>query len=258
MKKIVTFGIILAAGKGSRMECNKVNKTSLSFAGKPLIIYAVDALDQINEQIFVVIGSFANSVKEKITQFFPLSKKISFILQKKRLGTGHALKVAYQQIKKMSQHPDYLFLGYGDHMMFYKQPTFKKLLKSCYQNKASLSLVTTIVTNPNGMGRIMRDNNNNFVKIIEEKNANINEKKIKEINAGLYCLNWSFLTKNLNKIKKNKISGEYYVTDLVEIAQKQNLIIKTVQIDYSEVGIGINTKEELSQSQALFKIIQQQ
>jgi bifunctional UDP-N-acetylglucosamine pyrophosphorylase/glucosamine-1-phosphate N-acetyltransferase len=254
MKKQKKIGIILAAGKGSRMECKSENKTSLSFAGKPLVSYAIDLFDKTCQEILVVVGFSAESVRNKVNKFHQkISKKISFVNQKERLGTGHALLKACQKIEENQINPDYVFLGYGDHMMFYQQETVNKLLNACQNKKSCLSLITTKVKNPFGMGRIIRDEDGIFQRITEEKNTNESEKKINEINAGFYCFSWNFLKKNISKLAKNPKTQEYYATDLVEIAKKMNLNVYALEIPYQEVGIGINTREDFQNSEKLFK-----
>lgn len=256
MKKQKILGVILAAGKGSRMKCKNENKTSLSFAGRALVSYAVDLFAQVCRNIFVVVGFSPESVKNKINEFNQDSlEKIDFVEQKRRLGTGHALAKACQKILKQKIQPDYVLLGYGDHMMFYKKATVFQLLSICQKQQSCLSLITTKVQNPFGMGRIIRNNDGVFQKIVEQKNANKDEEKINEVNAGLYCFEWKFLKENINKLEKNEKTQEYYATDLIEIGKKLGFNVSALEVPYQEVGIGVNTKQDFETSEKLFKKI---
>lgn len=245
----MTAGIILAAGTGSRMGLSNRNKVSLNFAGKPLVRHAVELLTNIAHPIVVVVGSHKESVEKVLTQ-----TNVMFSHQEQQLGTGHAVKVGLTQIP---QDTNAVIVGYGDHMMFYHQKTLMQLLELQNKNDAAASLVTTVVKNPTGYGRIIRNSNNEVEGIIEEKDATNSQKEICEINAGLYVFNYEFLRQNLDSIQKSEISNEYYLTDLIKIAIQQGKKVVGVKVSYEEVGIGINKPEELTKSQKLYANIKE-
>ena len=181
------IGIILAAGKGKRMNSKNTNKTALQFNGKKLIDYGIDLLKDITSEIVLVVGAYAESVKKSV-----LDKSVVFARQTKRLGTGHAVKCALRVIKT---NPDIVLLGYGDHMMFYSKELINKLIQLHKEKNAVVSLISTTVHDPTGWGRIIRNADGFVDRIVEQKDASESEKKVKEVNAGFYCFDFKFLKK---------------------------------------------------------------
>ncbi|MCS6956410.1 MAG: sugar phosphate nucleotidyltransferase [Patescibacteria group bacterium] len=244
------IGIILAAGKGTRLKSKKTNKVTLPFLNKPLVLYAVDLMEKIAKKTIVVIGAFHQSVKEALK-----NKKVIYAYQKKRLGTGHAVKVALDKIDSLKLKPNLILVGYGDHTMFYRKQDIEKLINEHLRNKAAMSLITT-KSNENEKlhwGYIIRDKNNNVVDSVEYKDASDDiKRKINELNAGFYCFDFEFLKNNIKKIPKSLVSGEYYINSLVNIASKNNLKILGIEVPFSSVGIGVNTKEEFEESQKIY------
>ncbi|MCX7956248.1 MAG: sugar phosphate nucleotidyltransferase [Patescibacteria group bacterium] len=244
------IGIILAAGKGTRLKSKKTNKVTLPFLNKPLVLYAVDLMEKITKKTIVVVGAFHQSVKEALK-----NKKVLYAYQKKRLGTGHAVKVALDKIDSLKLKPNLILVGYGDHTMFYKKQDIEKLINEHIKNKAAMSLITT-KSNENEKlhwGYIIRDKNNNVTDSVEYKDASDDiKRKINELNAGFYCFDFKFLKNNIKKIPKSLVSGEYYINSLVNIASKNNLKILGIEVPFSSVGIGVNTKEEFEESQKIY------
>ncbi len=242
-------GIILAAGKGTRMKSKDKNKVTIPFLSKPLIVYSVELMKQLADRVIVVIGAFHESVKKALSDF-----KVDFAYQKKRLGTGHATMIGIKKVIQLGLKPDVVLVGYGDHTMFYKKESIKKLIEIHKKKKSAVSLITTIYKKPEKLkwGRIIRDKTNQIVKIIEEKDATPKEKRITELNAGFYCFDFDFLKNNLKKIKKSPVSKEYYINDLINLAHNQNKRISSLTLDFLEVGIGINNPYELEESEKLY------
>lgn len=246
----MTIGIILAAGKGTRLNCEKTNKTALKFENKPLICYGADLFAQTTDKTFVVVGAFSESVKQALADY-----QVEFVEQKKQLGTGHAVKVAVDYIKLLNLKPDTVLVGYADHMMFYPQKVVKDLIKLHQEKQAACSIITTKYHNPNKLawGRILRDKNGLVKKIVEHKDASPKERKIKELNAGFYCFDWQFLAKNIDKIEKSSVTGEYYLPEMIKITNQYNLPVAAHMIRFRYVGIGINTKKQLKESQKIYQ-----
>lgn len=241
-------GIILAGGKGTRINSKKINKVVIPFDGKPMIVYGVELFKEICNSIILVVGAYAQSVKDIFKK-----EKLIYVHQRKRLGTGHAAKVGLTGLKKNS--PSLVLIGYGDHLMFYKKKTIKQLINLHKNQKAVVSLISAIYKNPDELawGRIIRDKKGNVLDIVEQKDATPEQRKIKELNAGFYCFDYKFVKNNIGKIKKSPVSGEYYLTDIVKIAAGKNKKVAALKVPFSEVGIGVNRIEELQESQKLFK-----
>src|SRR3989344_3624986 len=242
-------GIILAAGKGTRLRVKGKNKVTLPFLYKPMVIYGVELLEEITSEVIVVVGAFAQSVKEVLHDH-----KVIYTYQKKRLGTAHAVKIALKELHKRKFSPTCVIVGYGDHTMFYKKGTVIELLKLHKKENAEISLLTTESEHPNELawGRIIRGPDGLIKGIIEQKDADEKIRKIKEVNPGFYCFNFDFLERNISKIIKSQLSKEYYLTDLIAIANEQRKKVVGLRIPFKGVGIGINRYSELEESQRLY------
>jgi bifunctional UDP-N-acetylglucosamine pyrophosphorylase/glucosamine-1-phosphate N-acetyltransferase len=245
-------GIILAAGQGKRLNCQDKNKTSLDFVGKPLVTYGVDLFSSVAEHTVVVVGAFAESVKSALSDY-----PVIYAYQSERLGTGHAVQIAFDAIEQNHLHPDLVLVGYGDHMMFYTPKIVNDLINNHKKSNSAISLISTKLKNPDNYawGRIVRDTKGHVLKIVEQKDATQDERRIEESNAGFYCFNYNFLSENLTKLTKSPVSNEYYLTDLIEMANQQHLKVSAHLVPFQYVGIGINTPDQLEQSRDLFKTL---
>ena len=240
-----TIGIILAAGKGKRMKSKNVNKTALRFNGKSLVSYGVDLFAKTVDKTIVVVGAYSQSVRETLKD-----NDVLFAEQKQRLGTGHAVKIALQEIKNLN--PEMVLVGYGDHMMYYSTQLVNDLMARHTEKNATITLVSTIYDDPKGLGRIVRNQDGDVERIVEEKDATDIERQIKEINAGFYCFDYKFLEKNIKILKRSVVSGEYYLTDLIQMAKVQNLKVVPLMVPFKDVGIGVNTPDQLEESKELY------
>jgi bifunctional UDP-N-acetylglucosamine pyrophosphorylase/glucosamine-1-phosphate N-acetyltransferase len=243
--------IVLAAGRGTRLNSNTINKVALPFRGKPIIEYAVDVMEAVAEPVVVVVGAFAESVKD-VLKGHPA---VVFAMQDEQLGTGHAARVGFEALEP--NLVDSVFIGYGDHMMFYKPDTILNLRDTHVSTHADLSLLTTIADDPESLawGHIIRDKNGKVDGIVEHKDATEEQKHIKEVNPGFYLCSTAFLRESLPNLHKSETTGEYYLTELIQIAVKRRLTVNGVAVPFQEVGIGINRKEELEQSQKLHETV---
>jgi bifunctional UDP-N-acetylglucosamine pyrophosphorylase/glucosamine-1-phosphate N-acetyltransferase len=241
--------IILAAGKGTRINSKDKNKVAYHFLSKPMVVYGVELFAKFSEPLIVVVGAFAESVKEALKDY----PEVIFVNQKEQLGTGHAVKVALRKLEK--KPPKLVLVGMGDHMMFYKQKTIEKLITTHLKEKATITFITTHYDKPDELawGRVERDKNRVVRDIVEQKDATEKQRKIKEVNAGLYCFNYKFLRLHIDEIKKSPVTGEYYLTDIILRAFKNYKRVIGMPVRFREVGIGVNRADELEKSQSLFK-----
>lgn len=237
-----TIAIVLAAGKGKRMGLNGKNKVTCQIGGEPLIIKSLRLLNNSGlKNIIVVVGHAKNSVTNL------LDNQIKTALQRKRLGTGHAVKVALKQLSKEYQH---ILVLYGDDSFLYTPTVLHQLFQHFTQTNPAFVFLTTEVDNPFGLGRILRDGQGKVIGIVEEKNASEEQRKIKEINSACYIFKKDFLTKYINKIPKNPLKGEYYLTDLVQIAVENHEPVEALNIKNLR-WCGVNTPEELQKAEQL-------
>lgn len=234
--------IILAGGKGKRMNAKVRNKVTYEVAGKPIITRILEKLNAANlKDIIVVVGHAKNSV----TSLLPQTVKIA--TQTRRLGTGHATKSAINKIPANAQN---VLVLYGDDAFWYNPQNFEDLVNLHTTSNADVTFCTTNVENPTGLGRILRDTKAQVIGIVEEKNATEKQRQIKEINLGGFMFKKDFLTKNIGKLPKNELTGEYYLTDMIDAAVKQNRKIETLNLK-NFTWRGINTPDELKAAEQL-------
>lgn len=232
--------IVLAAGKGSRMKSKDQNKVTLMLADKPMIVHSVQLLETLDIHPVVIVVGFA---KKSVMDI--LGERVYFAEQKKRLGTAHAALKGLEIIKKHDVS-DVLIIQ-GDDSAFYKPALIKKLIIKHTGDNAALTFLTIEKDNPSGLGRVVRDRAGKLLKIVEEKDATEEERNIREINPACYMFSVSFLQKYLRKIKKSSVTGEYYLTSIIDLAIDHKEKVETVKAG-NMVWRGVNTKEELEEA----------
>lgn len=237
-----TTAVILAAGRGTRMKAKKKNKVAFKLGGTPMITRAVRSLKKAGiGSIVVVVGFQSDSVKQA------LEGSVSYAVQENQLGTGDALKSALPMIPTGVSS---VLSVYGDDSAFYPPELYQEMVEKRLRDNVPLLFLTIHKDDPTGLGRIVRDSNGKVTKIVEEKVATDEEKQIQEINTGFYCFDRDFLTKYLGQIKVNSISGEYYLTDMVEIALSHGLPVETLFIKDSSIWHGVNNRSDLARAKA--------
>ena len=219
--------IILAAGKGTRMK-TELPKCAFPLLKKPMVTYIIEALELINiDQIICVVGH-----KKEVLQDI-LKDRVKYAIQEEQLGTGHAVKCALDFIDDNG----YTIILPGDTPLIDKE-ILDQLIEVHKSNKNDFTIGTIVLDNPFGFGRIVRDSSNSVLRIVEEKDASEEERKIKEINTGLFLVDNFLLKKALLEIKNNNAKGEYYLTDIVEILSKEAKIgTFTIKDTYKLNGI---------------------
>jgi UDP-N-acetylglucosamine diphosphorylase/glucosamine-1-phosphate N-acetyltransferase len=237
--------IILAAGKGKRMKNPDKSKVMFELNGKPLIQYVVDlALKIHSEKIVLIVGHQKQSVMNFITEKYPQDiSRIKFAHQDEQLGTGHAVMQTYAELKDFKG--DVLILS-GD-VPLLKFETIDKFLSFHYDNKFRASLLSAIFDDPFGYGRIIRDSENNFHDIREEKDSSEEEKKIKEINSGIYIIDNELLFEAIKTLKTDNAQGEYYLTDVFKYFRDKGIKTGAVPVDNNIEICGINTIDQLKE-----------
>ena len=235
MKKLAT--IILAAGQGTRMKSD-LPKVIFKLAGKPMINRVVETAQQIESDLIVVV---VGHKKEKVIEVVPKNEKIKFVEQKNQNGTGHAVMVTEEVFRDFDGD---VFILCGD-VPLLRYETLEKMIKQHHKQKAA-TVLTAIMDETLRYGRIVRNKNGNVQKIIEHKDASEEEKKIKEINTAIYCFDAQSMFSALNKIDNNNSQNEYYLTDTLEILNKENKVVTSVILEDMVEASGVNSKEQLA------------
>lgn len=241
-------GIVLAAGESTRMSAAgiKQSKLTLKLAGKPVIRYVTDTLLKSGiKRNIIIVGYQSDSIKKV------LGSKFKYVVQKERLGTGHALMQVRNYFKGYRGD---LFVAVGD-CPFLTPKTVKTLFKKHYDKKAAATILTACYKTPPDYGRIIRNSKGKLIKIVEVKDASKKELAIKEVHTSHYCFNAEIVLPLLSEIKNNNAKGEYYLTDIIEILLKHHYVVETVRSKDPIVGLAINTKEEFLEAERIMKVI---
>ena len=227
--------VILAAGKGTRMKSNK-SKLVHKIYGKELVKRVVETAKKAEiEDVIAVVGY----KKEQVQAI--LGDSVNYAIQEEMLGTGHAVLQAEKYLKK--KHGKVVVLS-GD-VPIIRPETIKNLIQKSIKNKEYATLVTAIYNNPTGYGRIIRDEGGSVEEIIEEKDANEEQRKIQEINAGIYCFDIQELLKALKELKPDNAQGELYLTDVVKIMNGKGLRTGAFTIKDNTEILGVNDRLQL-------------
>jgi len=231
------LALILAAGQGTRFKSEKI-KVLHPVLGKPMLQLVVDFIQKLKpERIYVVVGYQKDEVMKEIA-----SPKVSFVHQQKQLGTAHAVLAAKNVLNK---EKDVLVIN-GDSPLI-TASTLKPLLSFHRREGNTLTLLSAELENPKGFGRLIRSENN-IARIVEEKEATPSQRKIKEVNTGVYVFKGKDGFNALSKVTNINRKGEYYLTDMVEILAHQNKKIGVYKTSRPEEIVGVNSRQELAKT----------
>ncbi len=227
--------VIMAAGKGTRMKSEK-SKLVHKIYDKELVRRVAEVATEIgSDDVIAVVGYLREQVENV------LGDTVQYAYQEELLGTGHAVM---QATKYLEGKQGKVIILYGDVPIIRKETLINLVTKS-YKNKEYATLLTAIYENPTGYGRIIRDEGGNIKAIVEEKDANMYEKEIKEINSGIYCFDIEELLAALKLIKPDNAQGEYYLTDVIKIMNDKGLKTGAVIVEDNTEILGVNDRAQL-------------
>lgn len=236
--------IILAAGKGTRMK-SKYPKVTFKLADKSFIERVVDTAKETGSDNIVVVVGYK---KDAVIASIPSKENVSFVEQVEQNGTGHAVMVAEKILKNFKGN---VMILSGD-VPLLSSNTLKKMLAGHNKSNSACTVLTAVLDDAAHYGRIVRNSDDSVQKIVEFKDATKLEREIKEINTGIYCYKSEALFSSLKKITNNNKQNEYYLTDTLEILQKDNEKINAVILDNPIEAAGVNSPKQLSELESVF------
>jgi bifunctional UDP-N-acetylglucosamine pyrophosphorylase/glucosamine-1-phosphate N-acetyltransferase len=238
--------IILAAGKGTRMKSD-LAKVLHPLLGQPMLFYTIDlSLNEIKaDQTIVVVGHQADQIEERFKD-----SRIKFVRQDEQLGTGHAV---LQVLPALHGFAGTVLILCGD-VPLVRTETLRSFIDTFRGNDSTLAVLTAVLKDSFGYGRIIRGDEGWLERIVEEKDASEEERLIREINTGIYCVRASFLKEGLKEIGKENAQGEYYLTDLVEVARRRGLRCSAHIVSNPVEVMGINTRIDLATATEVLRL----
>lgn len=238
--------IILAAGKGKRMQSN-LAKVLHPLAGRPIITYVLDtAVKVAGSNIVVVIGNQAEQVRKQVSQH----AEALFAYQDRQMGTGHAVHCA---MPVLDSRVESVVILCGD-VPLIREETLEALVRTHQEAGHTLTLLGVSMEDPSGYGRIITNGNGRVERIVEEADATEAEKRIPTINSGVYCVRRVFLETALPGLKPDNAQNEIYLTDIIAVASQAGEPVGLMIAEHPSELLGINTPEDLKRLEALLSV----
>ena len=230
--------LILAAGKGVRMK-SEYPKVSLEICGRPMIRRIVEIAKTVSsEKPCVVVGSGADFVRESLE-----GVSVHWIYQREQLGTGHAVKQAEKELAESGKN---VLILCGDTPLL-RSETLAQLIEHHRSSNSAATLVSAVLEDPRGYGRIVRSQHSGaFVGIIEDRDCKEHERRIKEINAGLYLIDAKVLFETLSQIDSENDQGEFYLTDVFGLLSDSGVSVDVLNLSLEEELLGVNDRKQLA------------
>ena len=241
MKNDKIKAVILAAGKGTRMKSD-LSKVLHKIFDKTLLGYVIDSVNKTTliDESFVIVGHQAEAVEQFVKDNYD---NASCTLQSPQLGTGHAVSMVCPQLENFDGE---VIILCGDTPLVTEE-TLKGFIEDHRNKNSDLTVMSAIFDDPTNYGRIVRDGEK-LASIVEEKDATAEQKAIKEVNAGIYCLNWGKIKPAFSQLTSNNAQGEYYLTDIISWAVKGGLNTNAYILKNNEEIFGINSKAHLAEA----------
>jgi bifunctional UDP-N-acetylglucosamine pyrophosphorylase/glucosamine-1-phosphate N-acetyltransferase len=235
MKK---YAVILAAGKGTRMKSKRedISKVSFPILGQPLVKYVINALKPLGFEKIVAVVGFGGKTSEEIVK-----DDCAVVWQNEQKGSGHAVMMAASELEGLEGET---IVCCGDTPLL-TSATLQKLYDAHEQEKNALTVMTSILEDPFGYGRIVKENGR-VTKIVEQKDCTEEQKRIQEVNAGVYVFDNKELFEALKHITTNNAAGEYYLTDVIAIFVKKGLKVGSYAVSDVDETLGVNDRYQLS------------
>ncbi|WLR55093.1 bifunctional UDP-N-acetylglucosamine diphosphorylase/glucosamine-1-phosphate N-acetyltransferase GlmU [Mesobacillus subterraneus] len=237
------YAIILAAGQGTRMK-SKLYKVLHPVCGKPMVQHVIDQVKSLNiNEIVTIVGHGAEKVKDQ------LGEDSQYALQAEQLGTSHAVQQAGEML---ADKEGVTIVVCGDTPLI-KGETMEALFKHHEETSAKATILTARAEDPTGYGRIVRNSEGFVEKIVEHKDANVQERSINEINTGTYCFDNKMLFEAIQNVSNDNVQGEYYLPDVIEILKNKGEIVSAYVTDSFAETLGVNDRVALAEAERTMK-----
>lgn len=237
------MAVVLAAGQGKRMK-SKLYKVLHPVCGKPMVGHVLDTVKATGcQRTVVVVGHGAEKVKSYVGQ------DAEYVLQETQLGTGHAVKQAKDLLGGIEGTT---IVAYGDTPLITSE-TLKGLMALHEERQAAATVLTAVMDDPSGLGRIIRNEDGGLMKIVEQKDCNAEQVAIHEINTGIYCFDNIKLFSALEKVTNSNNQQEYYLTDVISILREQGDLVLAFQTEDATESIGVNDRLALSEAEGYMR-----
>lgn len=234
-----TVALVLAAGKGTRMKSD-LAKVLFPLAGRALVHYVLDAAEEAGcDRIIVIVGHQHERVRRELAE-----RRVEFALQSEQLGTGHAVMCAAPLLD--GYEGDVMVLA-GDAPLI-RGASLRELVEHHRRSNAAVTVLTAILHDPSGYGRIVRDSSGRLEAIVEEKDCTPEQRRIQEINSSIYAMRWPFVSRVLPRLGRENRQKEYYLTDSVAMAFEEGLPVEGIVVGDAREVAGINTSEQLEEA----------
>jgi bifunctional UDP-N-acetylglucosamine pyrophosphorylase/glucosamine-1-phosphate N-acetyltransferase len=250
--------VVMAAGLGKRMR-SKQAKVLHPVAGQAMVLYSVGlGLRVAGDRVAVVLGHQADRVRQVIdhaTSGTGVGSPVAIVEQREQLGTGHAVLQSRPvfAVGKRGAPSSYLILN-GDTPLL-REATVRELLRVHEAERATVTILTAVLDDASGYGRVVRAHSadRGVSRIVEDRDANAEEQTIREINVGTYVVEGEFLFSALDKLDPSNAQGEYYLTDIIQLAAKQGRRVAAVVLDNPDEGLGVNTRRQLAEAEQVVR-----
>lgn len=236
--------LVLAAGKGTRM-CSDQAKVLHPLCGRPMVQYVVEGARMIDsDRIIVIVGHQAEDVKQALREY-----PVEFVEQREQLGTGHAV---LQTRPALDGFDGTVLILSGDTPLL-RPYTLRLLVDHHRRRRAAVTVLTARMEDPFGLGRIVRNEQGQVIRIVEEKDATPEERLISEVNTGTYCFDCRALFEVLTAVKPTNRQREYYLTDTIELLRVRGRLVDGCLAERTDETMGINTPDQLAQADRLMQ-----
>ncbi|MFO0706521.1 MAG: bifunctional UDP-N-acetylglucosamine diphosphorylase/glucosamine-1-phosphate N-acetyltransferase GlmU [Nitrospira sp.] len=250
--------VVMAAGQGTRMRSNQA-KVLHRIAGRPMVLYALDlARRMAGHSVAVVVGHQAEQVRAVLQPAIAGAANVvpvHIVEQRQQLGTGHAVLQTREVFTEKPAPSAYLILN-GDTPLL-QDTTVRELLRVHQSSGATVTMLTAALADPTGYGRVVRrqgaGESADVIKIVEHRDASPDERAIHEINVGTYVVDGAFLFAALEKVQPHNAQGEYYLTDIVDMAVRQGHRVSALQLTNPDEGLGVNTRGQLAEAEQVIR-----